>query len=255
MTTNSIYQGIFGRIYGEGDTPPPPPPPAPPPPPPPAPPPKMFNQEEVNKFLADDRRKTQEKLKSLEEISTKFKLTQEEKDNLAAQMETIKQDFMSKEELAKQEKERIANEYSNNVKKLSGERDQWKSLHDSKLATSEIVAAASDNKAFNAEQIKMLLLPRAKVVPAVDKAGKPTGDYKTVVPMPNKDGEMVDMPVSEAVKTMRSEPTYANLFLADGTGGLGSQTLNVSGGSGEGDTPPTDPAGYRAWRAKKLKKG
>lgn len=243
------WNKLFGNVYGEGD-------PNTPPTTDPKPEDKKFSQDDLNRILAEERRKHQDKLKKLEETASKYELTEKEKKELASQFEEFKKQFMTKEELAKQEAEKQATAHKTQVDELTADRNNWQSLFTSRVAKADIATAAVKHKAFSASQLELMLAPRVKVVPVMNKEGKPTGDYQAVYPMAGKDGDMIDVPVIEAVGKLRENEEFANLFLADGTPGTGLNTLNNSPGqSGSTSGPPTDPAAYRAWRQKQQKNG
>src|SRR5438034_11110606 len=78
------------------------------------PPPKTFTQDEVNSFLAEDRRKhkvqTEKLINDLEGLKTSRGLSEKEKNELQTRIEELNQQVMTKEQLAEKEKKRLGDE-------------------------------------------------------------------------------------------------------------------------------------------------
>lgn len=248
----------LGRLYADGSDNPNPNPNPNPPPPGSGETDKKFTQDDVNKFLAEDRRKHQQNLSTLQQQLDQFKGTAKEKEALQAKLEDLQKQFLTKEELAKQEAEKARSKYENELKNTTAERDQWRNLFTNTIANTAISEAAAKNKAFNPEQIKLLLRNQVQVKQKTDENGNPIMDFDVVIPTPvkDKDGQtkVLELNVNEGVQKMRENPDFANLFLVDGTPGTGTTTINngpVSPVAG----PPSDPAAYRAWREQQKKAG
>lgn len=222
--------------------------------------PKVFTQEEVNKFLADDRRKHQEKVTSLQAELTKFQGTAKEKEALVAKISELQNGLLTKEELAKQNEEKLRTQYEDNLKKTSAERDQWRNLFVDTAAKTAIAEAAAAHRAFNPTQLELLLRNQVEVKQKTDDQGNylPQFDVLMPVTVQDKDGttKVLQLSVKDGVQKMRENPQFANLFLVDGTPGTGTVTINNGGSaSPTSSTPPEDPAAYRAWRAAQQKAG
>jgi hypothetical protein len=234
-----MLKNWLGGVYGEGETPEPA---------------KTFTQEDVNKFLADDRRKHQTKVAELQKEVDTFKGAAEEKTKLQAKLEELNKTFLSKEELAKAELEKKQNEFQSQLDGATKESAKYKGLFENTLLKQAISSAAVSNKAYNAEQLQLLLLPQSKVIPVTDDNGNVVG-YNAVAPVMVKD-KVVELPINEAVAKLRENPTFANLFLVDAIGGIGRTINNTAGATGlNPNQPPSDPAAYREWRQKVLNKG
>jgi hypothetical protein len=214
--------------------------------------PKLFTQDELNKFLAEDRRKHQEKLDALKKEADKLQGTKAEKEALQQKISEMEKQFLTKEQLAAQEQEKAKREYETQLSTAAAERDQWKNIFVDNLAETAIAKAAAENKAYNPTQLSLLLKNQVKVKQKTDSDGKPTMEFDVILPVSStdKDGKPVtlELSVAEGVKKMREQKDFANLFLVEGTPGTGATTINnspvpVTGG------PPSDPAAYRAWRA------
>jgi hypothetical protein len=222
--------------------------------------PKVFTQEEVNKFLADDRRKHQEKVTALNAELNKFQGTAKEKEALLAKIGELQNGLVTKEELAKQEQEKIRTKYEDDLKKATSEKDQWHRLFVDTVADRAIAEAAAHNRAFNPDQLKLLLKSQVEVKQKTDDKGNFLNEFDVLMPVTvsDKDGttKVLQLGVKDGVAKMRENPNFANLFLVDGTPGTGTVTINNGGPtSSDGSTPPSDPAAYRAWREKQKKSG
>jgi chromosome segregation ATPase len=240
---------LFRAVYeGEETQTPPPAPPAPPPG-------KAFTQDDVNKFLAEDRRKHQEKMSKLGEELEKLKssknLTEEEKAGLTQRIEDLNSSLLSKEEEMKKTLDRTEKDYKKKVETEQGRADRNWNLYSEEVINSRILKSAADLKAVSSDQILDMLKPRTRLVEAVDDSGKPTGKYLAKIKTQGQDekGNAVelDLEVNDFIKRMKEQPEkYGNLFLSEMQPGLGQ--IN-RGGSRPGDSaPPTDPVAYQQWR-------
>lgn len=220
---------------------------------------KKFTQEDVNRFLADDRRKHQTNISQLQQQLDQFKGTAKEKEALQQKLEDMQKQYLTKEELGKQEAEKAKNKFETDLKTTVSERDQWKELFTNTIAKTQIQEAAIANKAFNPTQIEMLLKTQVQVKQKTDDAGNPLMDFSVVLPttVKDKDGKDVtlELSVMDGIKKMRENPQFANLFLVDSSSGTGTTTINNGGSSSTSDTPPDDPTAYRTWRENQRKAG
>ncbi len=259
---------LFATVYNNDDPPPSDPPSDPPPsdPPPksddPPKPGKVFNQEEVNRLLAEDRRKSQknreEMINQLTTLRDSVNLSEEEKQGLAKRIEQLQNETLSVQELAKKEKEKIVKEFDREKSKIVSERDSWKTLYSEEKIVREIQDAAIDNKAISAVQIVNFLRPNTRLVEEL-KDGRPTGKWVTRTTFYDKDekGEplTLELSVTEAVKRMSEMTEHWNLFNSGANGGLGSFNLaGVNPGGFRGRKPPKDPIEYKKWREENVRK-
>lgn len=221
---------------------------------------KTFNQEEVNRFLSEDRRKYQkgrdELIKQLQGLRENAQLTQSEKDSLEARIEQLQNESLTNQELAKKDKEKILKENEKREKALTTERDSWRDRYAREKIQRDLTDAAITYKAMNPIQIVNQLRPNTKLVEEL-KDGRPTGEWVAKVTFQDKDekGEplTLELTVTEAVKRMSEMSEHWNLFDSGARSGLGS--FNQANGSSLGDKPPTDPAKFREWRKQKLGRG
>lgn len=219
---------------------------------------KAFTQEDVNKLLAEDRRKHTDTNKKLvgeiEALRGRSTLTETEKGELESRVSELSKTLLTKEELAKDLLDKTNKRYKQEQDTIVAERDSWKTRYTEKTINNSIISEASTANAVNAKQLVAILRPNTRLVEVLEE-GKPTGDFDTVVDYQSKDdkGKPVKLvlPVGEAIKKMKEDSEYMNLFRGEGTGGVGG--INRGGGSGaKGDLASVarDAATYREMRKK-----
>jgi len=255
MITNQWWKKFYIAGYEDppaGDPPAGDPPAGDPPTPAAKKTPKTFDQAEIDRLMAKERaefRKKNEKLAAeLTRIQGLASTTQQDRDALAAQIEELQNQHLSKEELLKRDSEKLKSEADKERKKLTQERDTWQTKYTRTRINQEIIAAAAAD-AYNPEQIIELLAPKARLAEVVGEDNKPTGEDQVRVKLPTvKDGKptTLDLTVAEAITLMKTEVArYGNLFKSNLVGGVGG--ANVTGGQTQ-KGPPSDPAQYRKWR-------
>lgn len=217
-------------------------------------PPKMFTQEEVDALIAEKdktfKQGQQRLVDELQALKQKATLTAEERAELDTRIKDLQEQLLTKEELAKQEADRLKAVAETQLKTLTSERDTWRNKYVQSTIVRSIVDAAVSAKAYNPEQIVALLqsdtnlkeeksgeevnyVPRVKFRD-VDKEGKPV---------------ILDLTVPETVKRMKEIPKYQNLFVGDGTGGLGNDNNPNNQGKLDIREIAKDPVKYRKFRA------
>jgi hypothetical protein len=238
----------------------PPPTPAQKNPTPPPTPGKTLTQEEVNKILATERRKSQQNrdqlVTELKTLRDSVQLTEQQREQLESRIEQLQNETLTSQELAKKDRERLQKEFEKDKGKLTTERDFWQTLYTTEKIQRDLTDAAITNKALNPVQVVNLLRPNAKLVEEL-RDGKPTGGRLTKVTFFDKDekGEPIslELSVTEAVKRMSDMPEHGNLFNSGANGGLGSFNAG-SGSTLRGKRPPSDPTSYEEWRKQNIRK-
>lgn len=216
---------------------------------------KTFTQQELENVVAQERKKfeatTRKTIQELEILKKQSGTSDAAKQALEQRITELNETLMTKEELARKEKERITNEFQHKLKTTEEERATWENRYKASTAEREILDAAIRNQAFDPEQIQAFLLPKARVVEVTDEAGNPTGGFTTKVKITTngKDGKpvMLDVSVEEAVKNMRETPDrFGNLFKDLSSGGTGGSGGNSP--KGPLDVAKMSPEQYRAHR-------
>lgn len=189
-----------------------------------------FTQDEVNSFLAQERRKMEGKLKAMEQsVSTALEnqsLSQEERDRLEKSLEEVKAMSRTKEQQFLHEKKVLEDQ-------LKAEKEQvsrtW-GMFENTTIERHLLDAAASNEAYNAHQLVKLLRTRSKLIENKDEKGKPLGTYEVMVELDDLDAESGDPIVTTrspdaAVKRMKELPElYGNLFKNGVVSGLGGSS-------------------------------
>ena len=202
---------------------------------------QTFTQDDINKFLANDRRKHTEKYQALE---NSYKKLLEQKDlaagdrrNLQEELENLQKTFRTKEQQAEYEKKQIEAKYKTDLERQTEAAKTWESKYKQNMLESSLRDAASKGDAYNDDQITSILRPITKIVEVTDEAGNPTGNFKPVIDFPDVDEKTGEKIITgrtpeEAVQRMKELPhIYGNLFRANLNGGIGGNTDATSGKS------------------------
>lgn len=209
------------------------------PPPPPDPEPvKVFKQEDVDKIVAEARRKDQAELQKqtneLKKLKETSNLTTQEKVDLQKRIDQMEDQYKTKEQLAAQELERKDARYKEEMESATKERDRWKGSYEETTISNAILLNSTD--AVNSEQIHDILRPKSRLVEEIVD-GKLNGKFIVMVKIvvtdkKTKQPVSLDLPIHDAVKQMKENPErYGNLFKSTVSGGAG-------GGGGKGGRPP-----------------
>ena len=204
---------------------------------------KKFSQDDLNKFLAEDRRKHEAKLKTLETSYEKRledkSIDAEGRQQLEVELEDLRSQFRTKEQQAEHEKKLQAAEYETKLT-ASQEAAQWyQGLYTDFVIENSIKDAATAHEAFNDAHIVGLLRPNTKLQDVLDENGNATGKLAPVVKFQDVDaeGKAIERSLSpaDAVKRMKELPhTHGCLFRANVVSGVGqgAATGGVTPGQG-----------------------
>ena len=221
-----------------------------------------FTQEDVNRFLAEDKRKHQTALAQMETqlqaVLADKNMTEATRKTLEENLSAIRGELRTKEEQLAIEKKRMEETHATKVTELEKKVEGWEKLFRESTVERSLQDAAVKNDAFNSEQIVILLRNSTKLLEEVDeKTGKTTGRYLSKVTMPGVDpqtGEAVTLTLSpeDAVKRMKELPDiYGNLFKPNVVSGIGAGVATGGGpGAGRVDVRKLSPQQYRELRDK-----
>lgn len=218
---------------------------------------KSFTQDEVNKMLAEDRRKhkaqVDKHVSELEQLKKSKSLNDQERHNLTQKIEELQNSVLTKEQLAAKEQEKLKKTLETTTQELTADRDSWKNRFHTTQIQQAITSEAVQHKAFDSDALIALLEPKTRLVEVIDDDGKATGQFvpKTKYADKDKDGRVVnlDLTVPEVVAKMKENPRYGYLFESTATAGLGAGTKG-GGRGGEVDPGTMNTEQYRAWRKK-----
>jgi len=190
---------------------------------------KLFSQSEVDSMMAADKRRHKERadkaVAELEKLKEALTLTQKDRESLEEQIENIRSQYKTEQELAHERAVQEKKNLENRVSQAEEFAQTWKQKFDSQLKNTQLLEAATSGGAFNPSQLVTLLSRDATVVEEIVD-GKPTGAYKTVVKFDtrNEEGEPVQLMLTpgDAVARMKKDvESFGNLFTANIKGGLG----------------------------------
>jgi FtsZ-binding cell division protein ZapB len=233
-----------------------------------------FTQEQVNKFLADDRRKNETTQKAkvkalLEEKEAKITeainsktLTEQERDQLKADKEAVQtqlKDYRSKEETLRREQVQLKVELDGKVTVAEKRAQEWEGRYRDAQINRELLDASVNNEAYNATQLVEILQPKTKMVEVKDTAGEGTGQFQIMVDLKVVDDKgvlsVVQCSPAEAVKKMKTCPTlYGNLFKTAATGGVGGNSATGANPGGAGSFDPKTKFTQEQFRAERAKR-
>ena len=226
--------------------------------------PAKFTQEDLNKILAEDRRKHQAQIvkiqQTLEETLTSKNLTTQEREQLAQRLEDMQKETRTKDQQAAHERKQLEEQYQTKLEEEKKGRVQWENRFRESMVERALQDAAVTGDSFQPAQVVTILRQMTRINEVTDeKTGKGTGKFKVVVDFPDTDpttGESVitlHTPES-AVKRMKElAAIYGNLFKSGVVSGIGSSS--VTGGTALGVTGKVDvknltPQQYAEIRAK-----
>jgi uncharacterized membrane protein len=192
---------------------------------------KKFTQAEVNKFLAEDKRKHKEQYSALEgsykELLTNQNLTTEERDGLQARLEDVQKANRTKEQQAEFERKAAEEKYKGELKEARERADKWETMFKQETVTRSLQDAAGGADAYNPSQVVGLLQPMTSLKD-VEGVLTPMVDFQDI---DEKTGEPVTTlrTPADAVKRMQELPKiHGNLFRSNVVSGVGAGQANVS---------------------------
>lgn len=218
-------------------------------------------QDELNNMMASNRKnlqaKNQELVAQLQQLRETATMSVQAKEELESRIEELQTQYMSKEEIAKRESEKLTKNHAKEIEKLTGAAKKWESLFASSTTQRALMDAAVAGEALPqaVAQIGAILGPYTHIVEEVDEAGNSKGTFKTVVKFNDTDTDgnpvVLELSPAKAIERMKELPDkFGNLFKGESSGGLGADT----GGGGRGEKMPKldeilkDPAKFAKWR-------
>ncbi len=200
---------------------------------------KMFDQSAVNRYLADDRRKTEAKYEKrlkteLQRQETEYSkllanknLTEQDRDSLRVSLAEVEDQLHTKEELLLKEKKELETKLTGKITETVEQSKTWETLYKDSSIKRELQEAAVKHEAFNTHQMVSALKPYTKLVGT-------DGDFEVMVDLDDViEGKSVVTTLSpdDALKRMKELDMYQNLFKANVVSGVGGNS-NTDGASG-----------------------
>jgi len=222
---------------------------------------EFFNRKmkaEREKERESARQQNEKTITELKKLQDQANTTAAQKDDLQKRINDLQTQYMSKEEIQKQEQDKREKDYQGALKTANQERDRWKELYHTSTIERAIQDAAIEADAYNPGQIVDLLTPKTKLMEELDSDNRPTGKYVPRVKLEDKDSEgkaiTLDLTVKDTLQKMKNDQTnrFANLFKSGVAGGLGqSGGVNGAGQRTKGVAQLKDTNQYMEERKKK----
>ena len=195
-------------------------------------------QAQVNKILAEDKRKHQAQFQKLEaqlkETLTNAKLTSEERSKLEESLENERKRFLTKEEQAKIEKKQLEDRFSTENSALKFRAESAEVRLTEHIIGRSLQDAAISGDAYNPNTVVTVLRQMVKMVndsPMIDFPDTEEGTGNPIVKQ---------MTPGEAIARMKQLPdAFGNLFKSGVVGGVGA--ASATGGLTPGSTGRIDP--------------
>lgn len=224
---------------------------------------RTFTQDELNKFLADDRRKHLKKYETLEtsyqQLLENQSLSKEDRNKLEESLENLRAQYRTKEQQAAHERKQLEEEFTVRLEDVQQRAELWQQRYTDSTIERSLQDAAIAHESFSPSQIVTLLKPQTKMVEKADEKGHGRGEFAPMVDFPDKDpdtGEpiMTQRTSEEAVKRMKELPElYGNLFKSGVVSGIGGNSATgglAPGANGQIDVRKLSPTQYREIREK-----
>lgn len=214
---------------------------------------RTFTQEDLNRFLAEDRRKTEAKFKdkfdklekSYQDALKNKQLSETDRQELENQLEDLRARHRTKEQQLAYEKKQAEEAAAQRIKELEERAGTWESRYTETTIQRELQAAAIEHDAYNPELVIVHLKGATALEEQTDSEGKPTGKLAPMVTMTVKNEdtgalESLKMTPSEAVEYMKKNPErYGGFFKNNIREGIGSTSATGGAMSGDGTVDVT----------------
>lgn len=210
---------------------------------------QAFTQEQVNRMMAEDRRKHETKskqvgdqIKTMETRMQQMIADKRTSDEHKAMLESDLEDVRASQRTAQEQRDHIAAkataDHESALTSLTDEKSMWEDLYKTSMIDRAIIDAAIEHDAFNPDQIIDKLKPRTEMRPHKDEEGNLTGSMEARVASKviEEDGTVLtswDTPsqVVEKLKTSGQDKD-GNLFRSAVIAGIGGGTAASTTGSG-----------------------
>jgi len=219
---------------------------------------RVFTQEEVNKFMAEDKRKyksqidevskqKQELESRLKELSQDRSLSDEQRQEMVKKLEDLRKTFHTEKQEIEYERKQLEEKLTQEADEAKKKAEHWESLYRSEKVNRTLQDAAGSADAFNPNQIVGLLRPMTELKD-MDGNLVPMIDFPDVDEKTGEEIKTLRTP-ADAVKRMRELPKiYGNLFKSNVVSGVGA-------GQGQGTpTSSIDPRELTPEQYRKMRK-
>jgi ASC-1-like (ASCH) protein len=212
---------------------------------------RTFTQAEVNKIMAENKRKLREQYAQLEEENKELlknqNLTQEARDKLQARIADLQKAQLTEKQQIEFDRKQAEEKYQAELQTAQQQADHWENLYKKETVDRALLDAASGAEAFNPSHIVALLRPNTELKD-IEGVLTPMVDFPDV---DEKTGDPVQTLCSpaDAVKRMRQLPkVHGCLFKSNVVAGVGSGQGAVHD-PGDIDYTTMDAETYRKHRS------
>jgi len=207
-----------------------------------------FSQEQVNKFVAEEKRSWQTKYEKLEAslnaLNEDRSLTEQEKEKLAKDVEDLRKSLRTKETQAEVDRKKAEEKYKSELEASKAAAKKWENMFRKSTVERSLLDAAVAGDAYEPSQIVTILQPWTEMK-------EENGQHKVMIDFPDVDektGEPIETlrTPADAVKRMTELKKYQNLFNSGVVSGIGGS--NAGGTEGDIDVASLTPEQYRKIR-------
>jgi hypothetical protein len=197
---------------------------------------RTYSEDEFQKAIEREKaaaaEATRKAVTELESHKKNANLTQAEKDNLQKKIDELNLTVMTKEQLFKQDREKLISTYEAAQANVQKERDEWKTRFVDSTVQRSIRDAAVEYDAYDPDVFLDMLGPKTQVVEDRADDGTVRG-FKVKVKLTDTDPKtgvesVLDLDPKLAVKQLKEREKYGYLFKGytnAGVGGAGSQQV------------------------------
>jgi hypothetical protein len=212
---------------------------------------KTFTQADLNKILAEDKRKHQEKMRKLEanlaSLSEDRSLSEQQRESLSTELEDLRKSLRTKDQQAEYERKQAAEQHTIDLQAATDRADKWEAMYRQSAVDRALMDAAGDADAYRPSQIVNLLKPHTELK-EIDGSLQPMINYPDIDEKTGEDIVTLRTP-ADAVKRMKEQPAiHGNLFNSGVVSGVGSGSGGGAPKPGEVDVANLTQEQYRKIR-------
>ena len=188
---------------------------------------KKFSQEDLNKILAEDKRKGQEKLRKLETtmqtLSEDRSLSEQNRKNLSSELENLRKSLRTAEQQTEYDRKQAAEQHHSDLANAQERGDHWETLYKAAEVDRSLQDAAGDPEigAYNPRQIVNLLKPHTELK-EIEGALQPMVDFPDIDEKTGSEITTLRTPVDAVKRMLEMTKVHGNLFKSTIVGGVGS---------------------------------
>lgn len=222
---------------------------------------KTFTQEQVDKIVAKNKRKTSEAhLRETEALLKDKDLSKKERDRLEARKVELEEQLMTEKQQGERRYNKLKEEYEEKLKASDSNGKKWQDRFSRSIIRRTLIDAAREAGAHDPEQIFDLFAGKVQPRAIKDEQGNETDDFEVVIEVVEKDGEGKTkkrvIPIEKYIVEEHSvSDRAANLYDSKRKGGTGDRPGSGGGKSTKGDATKEEKIsrGLDALKAGKIK--